>query len=226
MVRLGVMGGTFNPIHYGHLAAANEIQEAFALDTVIFVPAAAPPHKDQAELIDPQHRFVMTVMATISHPQFAVSSVEIDRPGASYTVDTIAQIKHFYQEPKAIYFIVGIDAFVEIASWRQPDVLLGSCHTVVTSRPRYDIHKLAPRALRQVSAMHPGLIIEPIAGNVALPSPGFQVGDTPYQIYLQEITGLDISSTDIRQRVKGGRSIRYLVPDSVDAYIRKYQLYR
>ncbi len=226
MVRLGVMGGTFNPIHYGHLTAANEVQEAFALNMVIFVPAAAPPHKDQAEIIDPQHRLMMTVLATISHPRFMVSSVDIDRPGASYTVDTIAQIKHLYQEPKAIYFIVGIDAFLEIASWRQPDVLLESCHTIVTSRPRYSLHALAPCALRQVSTMHPTLSFEPIPGRIPLDCPGFQVGDSPYQIYLQEISSLDISSTDIRQRVKGGRSIRYLVPDSVNAYIRKYQLYR
>src|SRR5919109_2989199 len=149
MVRLGVMGGTFNPIHYGHLAAANEVCEAFALDTVVFVPAAVPPHKELAELIDPRHRLMMAILATISHPQFVVSSVEIDRPGASYTVDTVAQLKHLYQETRAIYFIVGIDAFVDIAAWRQPDVLLGGCHTVVTSRPRYNFYELAPRTLRQ-----------------------------------------------------------------------------
>jgi nicotinate-nucleotide adenylyltransferase len=225
-MRMGVMGGTFNPIHYGHLGAANEVQEAFALDTVIFVPAAAPPHKDQAEIIDPHHRLMMTVLATISHPQFMVSSVEIERPGASYTVDTMAEIKHLFQEQKTIYFIMGIDAFLEISSWKQPDVLLGSCHTIVTSRPRYNLHELAPSILRQVSAMHPSLVFEPITGTMSLDSPGFQVGDTPYQIYLHEISGWDISSTDIRRRVKGGRSIRYLVPDPVDAYIQKYQLYR
>jgi nicotinate-nucleotide adenylyltransferase len=220
------MGGTFNPIHYGHLAAANEVREVFALDTVIFVPAAVPPHKDLVEIIDPQHRLIMTMLGTITHPHFVVSSVEIDRPGASYTVDTVAQLKHMYEEPKAIYFIVGIDAFLEIASWRQPDVLLGSCHTIVTSRPRYHLHELAPSTLRQVSAMHPHLTFEPLVGKGQLDSPGFQLRDTPYQIYLQEVLGLDISSTDIRRRVKTGRSIRYLLPDSVEAYIRKYQLYR
>lgn len=224
-MRLGVMGGTFNPIHYGHLAAANEVREAFVLDTVIFVPAAVPPHKDVAEITDPRHRFMMTVLATVSHPHFAVSSVEIDRPGASYTVDTIAQLKHLYQEPNSVYFIVGIDAFLDIASWRQPDVLLGSCHTVVTSRAGYNLHELAPSPLRQVAGLHPRLTFQPMPGKGPLDSPGFQVRGTPYQIYLQEISRLDISSTDIRQRVKTGRSVRYLVPDSVDAYIRKYQLY-
>jgi len=220
------MGGTFNPIHYGHLAAANEVCEVFALDTVVFVPAAVPPHKDLAAIIDPRHRLMMAMLATISHPHFAVSSVEIDRPGASYTVDTIAQLKDLYQEQKAIYFIVGIDAFADIAAWRQPDVLLGSCHTIVTSRPRYDFHELVPSTLRQVSEMHPHSSFEPLADRQLLGGAGFQVRSTPYQIYLQEVSGLDISSSDIRQRVKTGRSIRYLVPESVDAYIGKYQLYR
>jgi nicotinate-nucleotide adenylyltransferase len=219
------MGGTFNPIHYGHLAAANEVCEVFALDVVVFVPAATPPHKDPAGIIDPRHRLMMTMLATIAHPQFAVSSVEIDRPGASYTVDTVAQLKELYQEQKAIYFIVGIDAFADIAAWRQPDVLLGSCHTIVTSRPTYDFHDLVPSTLRQVSALHPHSDFEPMAAGQQLGSPAFQVRGTPYQIYLQEVSGLDISSTAIRQRVKNGRSIRYLLPDSVDAYIRKYQLY-
>jgi nicotinate-nucleotide adenylyltransferase len=224
-VRLGVMGGTFNPIHYGHLAAANEVCEVFALDTVVFVPAATPPHKDPAAIIDPRHRLMMTMLATVSHPQFAVSSVELDRPGASYTVDTVAQLKDVYQEQKAIYFLVGIDAFADIAAWRQPDVLLGSCHTIVISRPAYDFHGLVPSTLRQISEMHPYLSFEPMAAGQPFGGPSFQVRGTPYQIYLQEISGLDISSTAIRQRVKNGRSIRYLLPHSVDAYIRKYQLY-
>ena len=225
-MRLGVMGGTFNPIHYGHLAAANEVCEVFALDAVVFVPAAVPPHKDLTAIIEPRHRLMMAVLATLSHPRFAVSSVEVDRPGASYTVDTVAQLKQLYQEHTAIYFILGIDAFIDIATWRQPDVLLGSCHTVVTSRPRYNFHELVPSTLQQVSEMHPHLTFEPRAGKQPLGGPGFQVRATPYQIYLQEVPSLDISSTDIRQRVKTGRSIRYLLPDSVDAYIRKYQLYR
>ena len=224
-MRLGVMGGTFNPIHYGHLAAANEVGEAFALDTVVFVPAAVPPHKELAEIIDPRHRLMMAIMATIAHPQFAVSSVEIDRPGASYTVDTVVQLKHLYQGQKSIYFIVGIDAFVDIATWRQPDVLLESCHIIVTSRPGYNVHDLVPSTLRQVSERHPHLTFEPLADRPPRNRRGFQVRETPYRIYVQEVSGLDISSTELRQRVKARRSIRYLLPDSVDAYIQKYQLY-
>jgi nicotinate-nucleotide adenylyltransferase len=224
-VRLGVIGGTFNPIHYGHLAAANEVCEVFALDTVLFVPAAAPPHKDRATIIDPRHRLMMTILATISHPRFAVSSVEIDRTGASYTVDTVAQLKNLYQEQKAIYFIVGVDAFADIAAWRQPDVLLASCHTIVTSRPGYDLHELVHTTLRQVSVMYPHVSFEAMGTGQMHGGAGFQVRGTPYQVHLQEVSGLSISSTEIRQRVHTGRSIRYLVPDSVEAYIQKCQLY-
>jgi nicotinate-nucleotide adenylyltransferase len=225
-VRLGVLGGTFNPIHYGHLAAANEICEAFALDTVVFVPAAVPPHKDLAAIIAPRHRLMMTILATISHPQFTVSPIEIDRPGASYTVDTVAQLKHLYQEQRSIYFIMGIDAFVDIATWRHPDVLLSSCHMIVTSRPSYNFHKLIPNTLRQLSEKYPHLTFEPVADRQPPNGPGFQVRETPYHISVREVSGLDISSTEIRQRVKAGRSIHYLLPESVNAYIRKYQLYR
>jgi nicotinate-nucleotide adenylyltransferase len=227
MMRLGVLGGTFNPIHYGHLASANDVWDAFSLDSVIFVPAAIPPHKDLAEIIEPRHRLMMTMLATVSHPHFIVSPVEIERAGASYTVDTIAQLKQLYPQPLSIYFILGIDAFVEIASWRQPDVLLANCHTIVTSRPGHNLLGQVSNPLRRLSRIYPHLIFDPQmeVEKEPLGSPAYQVRGTPYQIFLQEVAGMDISSTDIRRRVKSGRSLRYLLPDSVDAYIRKFQLY-
>lgn len=227
-MRLGIMGGTFNPIHYGHLVAANEVCEAFALDIVIFVPAAIPPHKDPAAIIDPHHRLMMTMLATVSHPHFLVSSVELDRPGISYSVETIAALKEMYHahESLAVYFILGIDAFVEIATWRRPDVLLRSCHMIVTGRPGYGLQERAWSPLAQLSAVHPELAFEAMKGNDEALVSGFQVIGTPYHIFLQEITGLDISSTHIRQRVKAGQTITYLLPDAVEAYIHKHQLYR
>jgi len=168
---------------------------------------------------------MMTTLATIMQPRFVVSSVEIDRSGASFTVDTVAQLKHQYQELAAIYFIVGIDAFVEIASWRHPDALLGSCHTIVISRPGYNLDEQAFSTLQQVSRMYSHLSFEPLTRKRSSDSSSFQVCGTPYQVYLYKVSGLDISSTEIRQRVRTRRSIRYLLPDSVDAYIRKYQLY-
>lgn len=225
-MRLGIMGGTFNPIHYGHLAAASEVCETLALDTIIFVPAAIPPHKDQAEIIDPQHRLLMTTLATLSHPRFQVSSVELARPGASYSVETIAELKQIYREPLAVYFILGIDAFLDIASWRQPDVVLRSCHMIVTSRPGYRLQEAMYGPLERLSQLYPGIAFEMTEGQGTSLTSGFRVVGTPYQIFLQEITALDISSTRIRQRVKLGHTIAYLVPETVERYIHKQQLYR
>lgn len=224
-MRLGVFGGTFNPIHYGHLAAANEVWEAFALDTVVFVPAAIPPHKLSSEIITPQHRLMMVTLATICNPHFRVSPIEIERSGASYTVDTIAQLRQCYADQLSIYFIVGIDAFLDIASWRQPDILLRSCHTVVTSRPGHNLYEQVPSALQQLSRCYPDLRFDHMTTEGMRIGAAYGVDGTSYQVTLQEVPGLDISSTDIRERVKTGRSLRYLTPDSVDAYIRKYQLY-
>jgi len=165
------------------------------------------------------------MLATMSHPHFAVSSIELDRPGASYSVDTIAQLKQMYPEPLSIYFILGIDAFVEMDSWRQPDVLLRSCHTIITSRPGYGLYELVPTLLQRLSKLYPGLQFEPVEEGRKLPVPSFWVRHTPYHILLHEVSALDISSTRLRQRVKAGHTIAYLLPDSVDAYIRKYQLY-
>ena len=225
-MRLGVMGGTFNPIHYGHLLAASEVREAFALEKVIFVPAAVPPHKDQNEITEPRHRLLMTILATISNPYFVVSAVEVDRPGTSYSVETIAALKALYPTLQSLYFILGIDAFLEIASWRQPDVLLRSCHLIVTARPGYNLLQLATTPLQRLSAIYPCLSFELSEGEMGTRLPRVRVSNTPHEIFFQEISALDISSTHIRQRVKRGQSIAYLLPETVEAYIRTYQLYR
>jgi nicotinate-nucleotide adenylyltransferase len=226
VVRLGVMGGTFNPIHYGHLAAANEVREAFALERIIFVPAAVPPHKDQTAIIEPRHRLMMAILATVSNPHFLVSAIEVDRPGTSYSVETIAALKALYPTIHALYFILGIDAFLEIASWRQPDVLLKSCHLVVTGRPGFNLHQHATIPLQQLSTRYPYLSFEQAEGETSAQLPRVRVSGTPYQIFYREVTALDISSTQIRQRIQQERSIAYLLPETVEAYIRTYQLYR
>ena len=225
-MRLGVMGGTFNPIHYGHLVAANEVREAFGLEKIIFVPAAAPPHKDQSEIAEPRHRLMMTVLATVSNPRFVVSAVEVDRPGTSYSVETIATLKALYPATQSLYFILGIDAFLELASWRQPDVLLRSCDIIVTGRPGYNLLQLATIPLQRLSTIYPYLSFELSGGETGTRLPRVRVSDTPYEIFFQEISALEISSTHIRQRVKRGQSIAYLLPETVEAYIRTYQLYR
>src|SRR5690606_36219000 len=127
--------------------------ETFALENIIFVPAAVPPHKEKTEIIEPRHRLMMTVLATVSNPHFIVSSVEVDRPGISYSVETVAALKTLYPAAQELYFILGIDAFMEIASWRQPDVMLRSCHIVVTARPGYpSLLDLATMTLQRLCA--------------------------------------------------------------------------
>jgi nicotinate-nucleotide adenylyltransferase len=204
--------------------AANEVREAFALEKVIFVPAAVPPHKERTEIIEPRHRLMMAILATVSNPHFMVSSVEIDRPGISYSVETIAALKALYPAAKSFYFILGIDAFVEIASWRQPDVLLRSCHLIVTARPGYHFLDLATTTLQRLSSLYPCLAIA--EDKAAASMPKARVCGTPYEIFFQEISALAISSTQIRQRIKQGFSVTYLIPETVEAYIRTYQLYR
>jgi len=195
------------------------------LNAVVFVPAAVPPHKLSSEIIAPQHRLMMVTLATICNPHFRVSPIEIERSGASYTVDTIAQLRQCYADPLHIYFIMGIDAFLDIVSWRQPDILLRSCHTVVTSRPGHKVYERVPSALQQLSMCYPSLRFDHTTTEGIGIGAAYSVRGTPYQVTLREVPGLDISSTDIRQRVKTGRSLRYLTPDSVEAYIRKFQLY-
>lgn len=168
----------------------------------------------------------MAILATLSNPHFSVSAVEIERSGASYTVDTIAQLKQRYSEPLSLYFIVGIDAFLDITSWRHPDLLLRSCHTVVTSRPGYNFDECLPPTLQQLSKSYVDLSFEPLVLDGMPQEVRYSVQGTSYQIFLRTIPGVDVSATAIRRRVKAGQSLRYLIPESVDAYIRKYQLYR
>lgn len=198
--KIGIMGGTFDPIHIGHLVTAEAVRLEYDLDKVLFIPAGKPPHKQGSAVTEAMHRYVMTVMATYSNPHFFVSALEIERNGPSYTVDTIEFLREKYGADTDFYFITGADALEELPTWKNVDHLLTLCHFIAASRPgcvsaidkvikhfgaqgRQNIHKLA----------------------------------TPQ---------LEISSTDIRERVKKGLSIKYIVPESVENYILKEQLYK
>jgi nicotinate-nucleotide adenylyltransferase len=195
--RLGLMGGTFDPIHHGHLAAAEECREALGLEHVVFVPNRQPPHKKSYPVTDAEHRYNMCVLATASNAYFSVSRVELSRPGPSYTVDTLRTFRAALGEEVELFFITGADAVLEILSWRAPDAILQECWLVAVHRPGFDLRRLegvlgAERAARIIT--------------VAMP-------------------GLDISSTELRRRVAAGRSIKYLTPEPVEAYIHKLGLY-
>ena len=197
-MRIGVMGGTFDPIHYGHLLAAEEAYSAFHLDEVIFVPTGLPPHKQADRVTSPEDRYAMTLLATLDNAHSRVSRLEIERRGSSHTVDTLREMRHWYPPDSVeFFFITGLDAVLEILSWKNPQEVSGLCRLVAVSRPGYNPKKMEdlPEAVRRA--------ILPL-----------------------EIPLLAISSTEIRQRVTQGRSIRYLVPTPVAQYIEKKGLYR
>ena len=198
MRRIGIMGGTFDPIHYGHLRAADEAHAAFGLSEVIFVPTGQPPHKTGERVSSADKRFMMTVLATVDCPYFSVSRIEIDKTGKSYTIDTLRQLKSLpeYLDTE-FYFITGLDAVLDIVSWKNPEEIMSLCKFVAVSRHGYTHTRMEelPEDLR--SAIIP-----------------------------LEIPLLAISSTGLRERVRKERSIRFLVPPSVEHFIRKYSLYK
>lgn len=195
--RLGVMGGTFDPIHNGHLVTAEEAHWQFDLEEVMFVPTGRPWMKHHPDLSPPEDRYLMTVIATSPNPHFSVSRLEIDRAGETYTVDTLSAIRQEQGEDTELYFITGADAILEIFQWKDPEEVLSLAHFIAATRPGYDIARFeaaAPTAHPKVSVI--------------------------------EVPALAISSTGIRHRVKEGSPIRYLVPDGVVTYIDKAGLYR
>ena len=202
--RIGVMGGTFDPIHNAHLVTAEEARKQFRLDQVLFVPSGRPPHKEGRESLDPENRYLMTVIATASNPRFKVSRMEIDRPGPSYTIDTVRELHRVYGRNTEIYFITGADAILEILTWKEPEKLLQECTLIAATRPGYDLKRLED----------------------SLPQVEKERHATSPRVLVMEIPALAISSTDIRRRVKEGRSILYLVPEGVAEFIEKNGFYR
>ena len=190
------MGGTFDPIHHGHLLTAEEAAVQFGLDEVVFVPTGQPWMKEGLVVSDPEHRYLMTVIGTASNPRFSVSRIEVDRTGPTYTVDTLRS----FQERNAdaeLFFVTGADATLEIFQWKDPAEILSLAHFIAATRPGHDLTHFeaeAPTAHPNVSVMN--------------------------------IPALAISSTDIRARVASGHPIRYLVPEGVASYVAKAGLYR
>ena len=225
IMRIGVMGGTFDPIHLGHLRAAEEIYWAFKLDRVIFVPAAQPPHKEEQIEASALHRYEMVSLATVSTPYFSVSPIEFSRPGRSYSVETVREFRRLFGQECALYFIMGVDAFLDIATWREARELLALAQVIVTARPGWRLDEVE----RSMSpAQHHALggprfkylRISEITSQMAMH------GYEPRLILLVEVVSLDISSSEIRQLVKEGRSVRHLVTDAVAAYMATHGLYQ
>ncbi|MBK8460309.1 MAG: nicotinate-nucleotide adenylyltransferase [Micropruina sp.] len=194
--RLGVMGGTFDPIHHGHLVAASEVQATFDLDEVVFVPTGRPWQKANREVSLPEDRYLMTTIATASNPRFSVSRVDIDRPGSTFTLDTLRDLRRQRGEEVDLFFITGADALSQILTWHGVLELFDLAHFVGVSRPGVP--------LGEHDITH-------------LPED---------KVTLLEVPALAISSTDCRERVAAGQPIWYLVPDGIVQYIAKRGLYR
>lgn len=212
--RLGLFGGTFNPIHYGHLRSAEEVAEALNLWQVWFIPAAYPPHKAPAEVTPFEVRLTMTRLAVRRHPGFKVSDLEGRRPGKSYSIETLRFLRQKFGARVELYFILGLDAILDIATWKDYRELFTLSHFVVLDRPGYDRTHLAEVLCREV---HPDF--KPLPEREGFEHP------SGYLVLCQHTTLLDISATQIRRLVREGRSIRYLLPEAVRRFILKQGLY-
>ena len=198
--RVGIMGGTFDPIHHGHLVAAEAVRIGLGLGSVVFVPANNPPHKVDRIISPASHRLAMVWLATLSNPCFQVSTMELDRDGVSYTIDTIKHLREEFGPQTELFFITGADAVLEIMSWKNARELLEMCQFVAVTRPGYSMAGL--ESLKDT--LGHGLFT---------------------RIRRFEVPALAISSSDLRRMVRGGKSIRYLVPEAVSQYIEKNRLY-
>lgn len=214
-MKWGLLGGTFDPVHFGHLRCAQEILEIFELEKIIFIPASHPPLKTHKDITPFEHRQRMVELAASGNRSFSVSDIENIREGKSYSVETVNCFLEEYGDDLTLYFILGQDAFQEIKAWKDWEKLLLLCNFVVMTRPGYEIRGLEDMLPHDFASQ-----FEYDKG-----TDGFK-GPAGHSIFFREVTFLDISSTDIRERVKSGKSIRYIVPEPVCDYISEHLLYR
>ena len=196
--RLGIMGGTFDPIHHGHLVAAEAACETLDLDVVIFMPAGSPAFKQNKKVSNGEDRYAMTLLATSDNPHFVASRFEIDRKGITYTADTLRQLRAIYPSNVEFYFITGADAIGEVVTWHDAGDIARLAHLVGATRPGYDLSEAKAR---------------------------IQASPYDFKVTYLEIPALAISSSYLRARIMAGQSIRYLTPDAVSGYINKRMLY-
>ena len=215
--RLGIIGGTFNPIHYGHLAAAEEVRDRLKLDRILFIPSFLPPHKQEEDMPSAVQRLEMVRLAVSGNNHFKVSDIEVKRGGKSYTIDTIEAL--LLQHPGTeLYFITGLDSFLDIQTWKDWERLLTLCFFVVLSRPGYSFADLARIVFMKESAPDLAALDRQETAQVTMKSDNLKV-------YLERISLYDISSTDIRTRLRQARTIKYHLPEAVEHYIIENKLY-
>lgn len=197
--RLGIMGGTFDPIHWGHLVTAEHAREALHLDAVLFMPTGQPIRKRDREVTPCQYRYEMVKAATEGNPYFDVSTLEMEREGATYTIDTLRELRAHYPDNVKLFFITGADAVLDIITWKDADQMVNLATLIGATRPGYDLY--------EATRVH-------------------QEAHVNFDVHYLEIPALAISSTYLRNRVKEGHSIRYLTDEKVVKLIERYKLYQ
>lgn len=199
-MRLGILGGTFDPIHFGHLLAAEAAREHLRLDRVLFAPAAQPPHKQGQPLSPVEHRVAMVWLAIVDHLHFILSRVDVERPGPHYTLDTVRLLRAEYAtNAEETYLILGADSLAQLPTWHEPQQLLQLCRLAVVARPHAEVD------MSTLEHALPGIAQR--VDWVAMPA-------------------LDISSSELQRRVRARHSIRYQTPEAVRRYIAEHRLYR
>ena len=215
MQRIGVFGGTFDPIHLAHLRCAEEVREALALAHVLFVPAASPPHKRGRVLTPARDRLAMVRLAIRGHRAFRASDIEIARRGPSYSIDTLRALRARATTPTRFTLLIGADAFLDLGTWRDYRSLFALADLAVMKRPTFRV-----RSLRATL---------PVAARGAFcysPDRSFLIHESGNEIHFLNVTALDISASNIRQRVRRGQSVRFLTPRSVERYLCDHRLYQ
>ncbi|HSR01492.1 MAG TPA: nicotinate-nucleotide adenylyltransferase [Methylophilaceae bacterium] len=211
---VGILGGTFNPIHYGHLRMAQQLATGLGMEEVRFIPSASPPHKDNVT-VSAEHRAAMVELAIVDNPLFTLDKCELERQGNSYTIDTLISLRNALGKETSLCLMMGSDAFVQLDTWHRWQELLDYAHIILVQRP--DQTKQQPpltKALQTVLEAHYTEQISDLSkGNSGL-------------INMQEISVQDISATQIRDAIKHRQSVKYLLPDEVIAYIQRHRLYQ
>ena len=213
--RIGLFGGTFDPIHNGHVKAAESVQDIFSFDRILFIPSYIPPHKESGNVASAAHRLKMVELALTSFERFSPSSIEIDARGTSYSIVTLSRIKKMFPETD-IFFLLGVDAFLEIETWKDYKDVLEQCSFIVMSRPGYCLDD-AKGILAEKYNQRMVEFSEPIRED--------KKGFFDHKIYLLSIQTMDVSSSEVRERVGKNHSIVGMVPESVENYIKERRLY-
>src|SRR5262245_5246139 len=219
-MRLGLLGGSFDPVHNGHLAIAHQTRETLGLDQILFIPTSYPPHKPNGSLALARDRYEMVLLAIASDPAFAISDVELRRPGKSYTIDTIRLLQQKHGAHTELFFLIGLDAFLDFPSWRDPLTLLELCSFVILSRPG-----LTFCSLSSVSLLPPiqfSSLADLDEGRVSR----IEVPLGKQRLICLQLLPSTVSASDVRLRIRQGLPVANLLPPSVESYILRHHLYQ